>query len=154
MSGKTGRECKLYYKEGGIAAAGDWTECTNVMGDLTLAHEFGDAEVKTRSTRYIEHMSTLIDAGIEFQMVWDPTDAGFGAFHDAHHNDDIIGVAVMDGAIATGNGLQFDAKVFKFARNEPLEDVAAADVSIKPAYSSTKPRWLEGGASPTGGATY
>jgi len=155
MGAKTGREAKLYYKLPHIDSPGDWAEIENVMGDLSLNNEKGEAEVTTRgSGGYRQYLTTLIEAGVEFKMVWDMDDPDFEAIHDAYENDSLIGIAVMDGAIATGTGLVADMKVFKLSRPEPMEDVMTAEITLKPTYSTRKPRWLEGGATPTGTETY
>ena len=155
MGAKTGRQAKLYYKLPHIDSPGDWTEIENVMGDLMLNDEKGEAEVTTRgSGSYRQWLTTLIEAGVEFEMVWDLEDAEFEELHDAYHNDKLIGIAVIDGAVATGTGLIADMKVFKFSRSEPMEGVMVAQVTLKPTYSTRKPRWIEDGASPTGTETY
>jgi len=155
MSAKTGRQAKLYYKTPHIDSPGSWNEIENVMGDLMLSDEKGEAEVTTRgSGGYRQFLTTLIAAGVEFKMVWDPDDADFEALHDAYHNDSLIGIAVMDGAIDSGTGLIADMKVFKFSRGEPMEDVMTAEVTLKPTYSTRRPRWIEDGSSPTGTETY
>lgn len=154
MSAKLGMNAKLYYKEGGMDAAGSWNELTNVR-DNTLNLEKGDADVTTRGNNgWRATLATLKDGSVEFEMVWDPDDAGFDAIHDAYFNDNVIGLSILDGAIATGTGLQADFAITNFTRNEPLEEAMTVNVTAKPTYSSSPPRWLEGGASPTGGATY
>lgn len=152
MSGKIGLNAKLYYKEIGMDAAGDWTELSPVK-DVTLNMEKAQADLSTRGNTWRAFKSGLKDATVEFELVWDPDDAGFEAIHDAFFNDNKIGLSIMDGAIATGNGLQADFEIVTFNRNEPLEEGITANVTAKPAYGTT-PRWLEGGASPTGTETY
>ena len=150
MGAKHGFEAKLYYKVGGYEAAGDFTELTNAR-DVTLTMDKSKADATTRGNNgFKANKSGLKDASVEFQMVWDADDAGFGVIHDAYFNGDVIGIAVMDGAIATGNGLLADMEIFKFTRNEPLDDVITVDIEMAPSYSANAPVWYEGGASPTG----
>lgn len=48
MALKLGMAAKLYFKAGGVAAAGAWTELGNVK-DVTLSLETGEADVTTRA---------------------------------------------------------------------------------------------------------
>jgi hypothetical protein len=151
MGAKTGLDCKLYYREGGVDSGDSWHEATNVR-DLTLGGEKGEADVSTRASRFRLTLGTLKDFPVEFQQVWDPDDEFFGILRDAFQDDAIIGLAIMDGDIATGEGLVADFVVTKFARNEPLEEAVTADVTVKPTYSSRLPFWVENG-TPTATAT-
>ena len=67
---------------------------------------------------------------------------------------DKIGLSIMDGAIATGTGLQADFAILNFTRNEPLADTMTVSVSAKITYSDDDPIWLEGGAEASGTDTY
>jgi hypothetical protein len=44
---------------------------------------------------------TLKEGSIEFEMVWDTADAGFTAIQQAYFDNTSIGIAAMDGDIAT-----------------------------------------------------
>ena len=152
MSAKTGLEAKLYFKAGGVAAAGDWAELSNVR-DNTLNLEKGEADVTTRgNSGWRATVGTLKDGSVEFEMVWDPADAGFDAIQDAYFNDGLIGLAILDGAKETGTGLVADFAVTNFSRNEPLEEAMTVNVTAKPTYSDTAPVWMENGVPPLGGA--
>ena len=154
MGAKRGMDAKLYYKEGGVQADGSWAELTNVR-DLTLGMEKGEADVSTRGNNgWRARLSTLKDGTVEFQMVWDPSDAGFEAIHDAYMNNNKIGLKILDDVEATGTGLRADFEIFNFSRNEPLEEGVTVDVTAKITYSSYAPEWIEQGAIPTGTATY
>ena len=150
MSVKRGMDAKLYYKVGGLGAGGAWVELTNVR-DNTLNLEKGEADVTTRANNgWRATVGTLKDGSVEFEMVWDPEDAGFDAIQDAYFNDTLIALAIMDGDVATGNGLQADFAITNFTRNEPLEEAMSVQVTAKPTYSANPPQWIEDGATPTG----
>lgn len=143
MAVKLGMNARLYYKTGGVAGAGPFVLLGNVR-DATLNMESGEAEVTTRANAGWKAMvSTLKDASIEFEMVWDPADTGFTAIKDAFMNSALIGLAVMDGDIlVTGTqGLKADCAITKFTRDEKLEEAIKVQVAAKPTYSVTAPSW-------------
>jgi len=145
-------DAKLYYKAGGLGAAGDWSELTNVR-DNTLNLEKGEADVTTRGNNgWRATVGTLKDGSVEFEMIWDPEDDGFDAIQDAYFNDALIALAILDGAIETGTGLMADFSVTNFTRNEPLEEAMTVSVTAKPTYSANAPQWLENGATATASA--
>jgi len=141
MGAKLGMEAKLYF---GAALIGPWTELKNVK-DVTLNLETGEADVTTRGNAgWRATIGTLKDGSIEFEMVWDTEDAGFEAIKDAFFGNTPIAIAAMDGAIETpgSEGLQGLFSVTNFTRNEPLEEVLAVQVTLKPTYSATPPQWV------------
>ena len=152
MTVKRGMDAKLYYKAGGLGAPGSWSELTNVR-DNTLNLEKGEADVTTRGNNgWRATIGTLKDGSVEFEMVWDPEDDGFDAIQDAYFNDSLIALAIMDGDIDTGSGLQADFSITNFTRNEPLEEAMTVNVTAKPTYSANAPQWIENGATPTASA--
>jgi len=71
-----GMNAKLYYGAAGSSAS---TEMGNVK-DVTLTLEAGEADVTTRANLgWRATAPTLRECTAEFEMVWDPTDAGFTA---------------------------------------------------------------------------
>lgn len=144
MALKLGMAAKLFYKTGGVAAAGPWTELGNVK-DVTLALETGEADVTTRANAgWKATVATLKEGSVEFEMVWDSTDAGFTAIKNAFFGNLAIGLAIMDGGIATvgSQGLQADFSITQFSREEPLEEAIVVKVQAKVTYSTTAPEWV------------
>lgn len=140
---KLGMQAKLYYKVGGVAGAGAWTELTNVK-DVTLNLEAGEADVTTRANNgWRATVATLREGSVEWEMVWNTADTGFTAIKDAYFDGVAIGLAVMDGDIATGQGLQADFSITNFSRSEPLDEAITVSVTAKPTYSATAPTWVE-----------
>jgi len=90
-------------------------------------------------------LATLKDGTVEFEMVWSAGDTDFEAFRDAWLNGTLIDCWVLDGSSSTsGNqGLRAEFAVLNFTRNEPLEDVVTASVTIRPGISSNAPAWDE-----------
>ncbi len=143
MSAKIGLEGKLYFCAAGIGGSPVWTLVTNIKS-VSLRLSKNEADVTTRANGGWKAIAAVMKEGsIEFEMVWDPADAGFTAFKDAWFDNTIIGVAVMDGPVATAGseGLWADCHVTEFTREEPLEEAMTAKVTVKPTYSANAPQW-------------
>jgi hypothetical protein len=140
---KLGMEAKLYRNTGSFAAP-TWVEMTNVK-DLTLNLEAAEADVTTRGNAgWRATIAALKDGSIEFEMVWDPADAGFTAIQDAYFNNTTVEFAVMDGDVtSTGTqGLRATMSITKLTRSEPLEQAITVSVTAKPTYSDNAPEWM------------
>lgn len=143
MSIKLGLDAKLYFCAAGIGGTPTWTELTNVK-NVTLSLQKGEADVTTRANNgWKATAATLKEGSIEFEMVWDTADAGFTAIKNAWFNNTLIGLAVMDGPVATtgSQGLWADCTIIDFSRDEPLEDALTVKVTAKPTYSANAPIW-------------
>ena len=144
MAIKLGMQAKLYYKVGGVAGGGSWTELANTR-DVTLNLEAGEADVTTRANNgWRATVATLKDGSIEFEMVWDTTDANFTALQQAFFNNTPLEFAVMDGAITTSGsqGLRATMSITNFSRNEALEEAIMVSVTAKPTYAANAPEWM------------
>lgn len=150
MSAKTGAQAKIWYKRGGVAAAGDYSELT-IARDVTFGNERGEADATTRgNSGFKQYLPALKDVPLDIEVVYDPDNDGYDAFQDAYYDGAIIGLEILDGARATGTGLRADFFVSNFTRNEPLEDTMTVSMTLKLAYSDTDPEWVEAGATGTG----
>ena len=148
MSIRLGLDCALYYNVAGYATP-SFTEITNCR-DVTLNLEKNEADVTTRgSNGWRAMVGVLKDGSVDFQMVWDTADTAFTALKDAYFNNTSIDIAVMDGPIddAESEGLRAEMSVINFTRNEPLEEAATVDVTIRPTYSANPPEWISGDAA-------
>ena len=144
MANVLGMNAKLYRNTGSYAVP-NWVEVDNVK-DLTLALEKGEADATTRANNgWRATVGTLKDGSLEFEMVWDSSDANFTAVKDAYFNNANIEFAVMDGDITTSGsqGLRATMSILNFSRNEPLEELVSVNVTIKPTYADNAPEWLE-----------
>lgn len=142
MGVKLGLEAKLYYNAADFS--GTFTEITNVK-DLTLNVEAGEADASTRGNNgWRATLATLKDGSIEFEMVWDTTDAAFTTIRTAFFDGSAVGFAILDGDIAdTGSqGLKAPMVITNFSRNEPLEEAITVSVTAKPTYSANPPEWM------------
>lgn len=142
MAIKLGLEAKLYYSTGG-----GYSEITNAR-NVTLNLETGEADVTTRGNQgWRAIVSTLRDASVEFELVWNTADAAFtalkNAFLAATHEDRVISLRVLDGEYgAGGEGLQADFVITNFTRNENLEEALTVNVTAKVTLTDTPPQWL------------
>ena len=106
----------------------------------------GEGGVATRAEgRGRAVVATLKEANVEFEMVWDTADAGFGAVKDAYLNNAPIGMQILDGSSSgAGEGLQADFMITSFSRSESLEEAITVSVTAKVTYSDTPPSWIGG----------
>ena len=117
---------KLYYGAAGGSAA---TEMGNVR-DVTLTLEAGEADVTTRANLgWRATAPTLRECTAEFEMVWDPTDAGFSAIKNAFLTAGLVALKILDQA--GGQGPDGDFAITSFSRNEALEEAITVSVTAK-----------------------
>ena len=141
---KIGHEGKIYYKEGGVAGVDPFAELTNAR-DVTLNLEATEADVTTRASGGWKWTAAAMkDASIEWESIWDSTDAGFTAILNAFLDGEPIGLQVLDGPndVAGNQGLEADFSILKITRAEPLEDAMKCTITAKPTYSDTAPEWI------------
>ena len=133
-----GMNAKLYHGVAGTTAA---TEMTNVR-DVTLTLEAGEADVTTRANLgWRATAPTLRECNAEFEMVWDPDDAGFTAIKTAFLASDLIALKVLDKA--DGQGPDGDFAITSFSRAEALEEAITVSVTAK---LSVFRSWITAGA--------
>jgi len=133
---KLGMDGKLYYLSAKLTAtpttADSWTEITNAK-DVTLNLSTGTADGTTRANNgWKAQLAILREGSIDFTMNWEEDDTAFQAVRDAYLNGDMVAMAVMSEDVATGEGLAANFMVTNFTRNEPIEDVMTASVTVVP----------------------
>jgi hypothetical protein len=137
MGFRLGLEAKLYYGTAGATATNELT----TVRDVTLNLEKGEADVTTRgSNGWRVTRGTLKDGSVEFELVWDTTDAGFVAIKNAFMNNTLIALAILDAE--SGSGLDADFEITAFSRSEPLEEALTVSVTAKPSYGTRYPTWI------------
>jgi predicted secreted protein len=145
MAIKLGIDAKLYFCAAGIGGTPTWTEINNVR-NVTLDLKRAEADVTTRASGgWKATAAAMKEASIEFEMPYDPAADGFEELRDAWLNGTLVGLAVMDGAIATAGsqGLWADCAILDFSQEQPLEEAATVKVSAKPTASANAPQWKE-----------
>jgi len=141
MAVLVGVDAKLYFCAAGIGGSPAWTEVTGVR-NLKLNHSRGEADVSTRGGGgWKATAPALIDASIDFDLVYDPDDAAVVALEEAFFAGTLVGLAVMSGpvAVAGSRGLWADCAILKFERDEGLEAALTVAVTAKPTYSANPP---------------
>ncbi len=160
MAIKLGMNGKMYYLGSGTraswgtpdadgihggAAPSGLTEMGNVR-DVTLNLEEGEADVTTRANNgWRATEPTLKEGSVEFEMAYDPGDAGFTKVLGAWLNRTAVAMAILDADkdLVGTMGLWADFKVISFSKGEPLEEGQMVSVTIKPAYSDVAPEWVK-----------
>ncbi|HPM23983.1 MAG TPA: phage tail tube protein [Phycisphaerae bacterium] len=131
-----GMNAKLYHGTAGNPAS---TELTNVR-NVTLNLEAGEADVTTRANLgWRATAPTLRECSVDFEMVWDPADAGFTAIKNAFLTNGLIALKVLDQA--NGQGPDGDFSITSFTRSEELEEALTVSVTAKLAVFRS---WVEG----------
>ena len=131
-----GKDAKLYHGTAGSTAT---TEMSNVR-DVTLNLEAGEADVTTRANSgWRATAPTLRECTCEFEMVWDPADAGFTAIKNAFLASGLIALKILDKV--GGQGPDGDFAITSFSRNEALEEAITVSVTAK---LSVFRSWIEG----------
>jgi len=121
------------YANTGTNASPTWAEVENVK-DLTLNLERGEFDVTTRGGGgFVQRVPVLADGSIDFQMVYDTSDADMTRVRTDYFAKTIRQYAFMDGDITTSGsqGLRAGVGVFNFSRSENLTEAMMIDVSLK-----------------------
>lgn len=134
MGKQVGLDMKLYWNDD-VYASPDWTEITNVR-DLTGPDSFSEADVSRRASGMKQTEPALRDISIEWEMVYDETDAGFTEIRDRYYGRTMIELALANDNIATSGTecLRVECKLTKFERSEALEGANTYAVTAKPCW--------------------
>lgn len=136
------------YRNTGTYQSPNWNLIPNVK-DLTLNLEKDETDVTTRASGgFKEFVDGLIDATIEFNMLWDSSDADFTAIQGAFFAKTAVEFLVLDGAVVqeqngpavTGNqGLRAVCMIKSFSRSETLGEALMVDVTVRPVKNAAPP---------------
>jgi TP901-1 family phage major tail protein len=127
-----GMNAKIYQGATG-AALGALTEMGNVR-DVTLNLEAGEADITTRANSgWRATAPTLRECTAEFEMVWQPGDAGFNAVKNAFLTSGTLELAILDQekTVAGAQGPKGSFSITSFSRNEALEEAITVSVTAK-----------------------
>lgn len=143
MAHDKSEDAKLYYNTATYASP-TWAEICNVM-DLTLSLSQSEIDLTTRcGGGFKEYGNGLIDATIDFSMLFDTSDTTQTALRNAFFNKTNIEVLVLNGSSGTAGtqGLRATCIVTSFTRNEALGDALKVDISLRPAENDdAAPAW-------------
>ena len=131
------------YRNTATWGSPSWTLVSNIR-DVTQNLETGEADVTDRSGGgWRQTAATLKDGTVEFEMLWDTSDANFTAIQAAWENSTTIEMVFLDGVItdAGNEGLRADFSVTNFSRSEALEEAMTISVTLKPSNTANTPTW-------------
>jgi hypothetical protein len=112
--------------------------------DLTVSLEKAEADASTRDNNgWRATVGTLKDASIEFTVLNKVGDDTFSMIQDLFMSGDPCDVEISD----AGGTLLLTCEVMQFNVNQNLEEVIAADVTLKPTQSTTGSGMNIGGGS-------
>ena len=142
MSEILGNAAKLYLDATPLSStpdSGSWSE-VDLAREVTINMDAARADVTRRgSGNWKQSKAGLIDATLEFEVVYDPTDTEFQALLDAFTSRGEIALAAMDGdiAVADTEGLAGNWEIVTFNRSEPLDDAITVSITAAPSGYTT-----------------
>ncbi len=143
-----GKDCVLYFGsdllDGGATTptTNTWTELDNAK-NVDLAGSTDECDITTRANAGWKGTAvTLKDAGLDFEMLWLPDDAGFAAIQAAWAAAGEIAMMALDGSkdVSDSQGLASNFVVTNFSRSEPLREAVTVKVTLKP---SSHTEWYQ-----------
>jgi hypothetical protein len=132
------------FRNTGTFASPTWDEITLVK-DLSISLDKDETDVTVRASGgFKEFVDGMIDASLEFSMLYDDTDTDFTALRTAFFAKTQVEVLVLDGAAtgagSTGNqGLRARMMVKSMTRNENLGEALMMDITMRPVKNSDGP---------------
>lgn len=143
MSHVLAEDAKLYYNTGTYGSP-TWTLIDNCQS-LTLNLSKDAVDVTTRASQgFKEYVDGLIDASIEWGMLWDTEDTAFTAIRTAFFNKTAIEFLILDQEYdnTAAQGLRAICMVENFTRAENLGEALTVSVTVRPvANSNAAPSW-------------
>lgn len=143
MAAVLSENAKLYRNSGSYGTP-TWDLIDNVK-DLTLNLDKDEVDITTRgSGGFKEFIDGMIDASIDFGMVWDTADTDFTAIRTAFFAKTAIEFLILDGLQATSGsqGLRVTCMIKSFTRNENLGEALMVDVTLRPVKNANAaPAW-------------
>lgn len=143
MAAVLSENAKLYRNSGSYGTP-TWDLINNVK-DLTLNLDKDEVDITTRgSGGFKEFIDGMIDASIDFGMVWDTADTDFTAIRTAFFAKTAIEFLILDGLQATSGsqGLRVTCMIKSFTRNENLGEALMVDVTLRPVKNANAaPTW-------------
>jgi hypothetical protein len=140
---RTGYASKL-YRNTATWATPTWDEITAAQ-DVRVGLVMNFAEIKARLSAYVQHLTTLKQADIEFGMLADTSIADYNVIRDAQIAGTLVGLALADDAIATSGTDHWRGEYYfgDFDYTQGLEEGNVVKVTAKLAYSSNVPIWTD-----------
>lgn len=137
MGNRIGLECKAYRSATPLSSTAfdgaTWVEMTNVR-DVQLPLNKTRADFSKRGSKVRLNRGALQEWPVNFQIIWDSTDAACQALLTSYLTNAPIALAFLDGdeSVADSEGPAANWEVMEFGRNEPLEEGVMVDVVVEP----------------------
>jgi hypothetical protein len=153
MSAKIGVNCKMYVQSGGTYDSPTYTEVKKI-GDANLTNEKDAVESSTRESRWKLYEGGMLDAGYEFELKANYSDAAYVLIRNAYYADGedqklLFLIVDADKTSNEAEGIKAYFIITKFSRNEPLSDRVTYSVELKPTEKDGNvPTW-DNGSAPT-----
>ena len=151
MTIKIGYECKM-YRNTGTYAVPVWNEIQCVKDATTTLEKEEDDVTCRQGGGFTQTAFTVVNATIEFDMVYDTADDDFTAIRQAFFGKDdanadvskVMDFAAMDGDITVSatQGLRAECGIGRFTRNERIKSAVTVDVNAKPTVGTEAPTWM------------
>jgi hypothetical protein len=117
--------------------------------DLTLNDEKAAVDISTRGSKFALSKGGMRTISLEWEMLWDESDADFAAILAAYNSD--TGLIKLKCLSSTdGSGIDADFEITKCVRTESLKEGILASVTAVPSYGGTAaryPTWVSGGGA-------
>lgn len=129
---KIGYQCVLARNTGSWASP-TWNVMEKVT-DVTMGGAPVKADLSSRANAFKAYLPGQFDLNIEASMIWNAADADCIAIRDAYRNKTTIDIWAVDDATATATaqGWRFEANVFDFTREEPMDEGVKITFSLAP----------------------
>lgn len=136
MATRRGMDAKLFVEMN----ENDFQEVTTVR-NVNLTTEDAEADATARGNLGWRVMiQTLRSLSVEVETIWDTESTQLMKLIKAHRDRVPVRVRVLDAN--NGAGVEFLAVVTSVRRQEPLEEVVTATLTLKPAPSPVVPQWI------------
>ena len=131
MGYQVGLDCMLYYDPDGVGQS-SWTLLDDVE-TVNRNEGTNTATVKNRASKFEKDLPGQKTVEFTATMTVDRASADFTALQTAYDSRAMIGIAMMDGPIATSGtkGRQANVLITQFNETEELEDVVKVELTFK-----------------------
>jgi len=151
MAFALGFDAKMYRQTSGTRAAWPGTgaapnlDLISNVRDVTVTLDKTEADVTTRGgDGWRQTIAALKELTVEWEMVYDTTDADFLAVLASFTGNTTIALAVLDGGSTTvgTKGFWADFMISGAEKSEPLEGAQTIKFTAKSTYSAVAPAFI------------
>jgi hypothetical protein len=136
MATRRGMDAKLFVE----MTENTFQEVTTVR-NVTLSIEDAEADATARGNLgWRVMLQTLRSLSVEVETIWDIESVQLMRLVKAFRDRTPVRVRVLDAN--DGAGVEFVAVVTAIRRQEPLEEVVTATITLKPAPAPIVPQWI------------